>query len=441
MGLGAALIMPATLSILANVFPPRERAKAIAIWAGLAGGGAAIGPVAGGFLLEHYWWGSVFLVNVPFIALALIAGRVLVPNSKNPLHERLDPVGALLSMAGLTALLYGLIEAPHYGWNSPETLFWGGLGLAIMAVFSAWELRSDHPMLNLRFFRRAKFATSCLAITTSFFAMFGLFFMMTQYLQLVLGYGAFEAGLRLLPTAFTLTFFATNSAKLVEKWGARRVVGLGLAVVAMGLLALASVDENSSYWLIIGCLMMTSAGMGMSAAPSTTGIMSSLPLGNAGVGSAVNDTTRELGGALGVAVLGSVVASHYTSAMGDVVGPLPAAAASAAKNSVGAALSIADGLPGAAGAQLAQAARHAYAEAMSMSLVVAAVVVMVASAAVRRNYPDEPLGTGAYGDHGHGGESQPLPPSANGAEAVPAANGQRGSAVPSAVAGTPESGT
>ncbi|MGH7535417.1 MAG: MFS transporter, partial [Gemmatimonadales bacterium] len=198
-GLGAALIMPATLAILANVFPPHERPKAIAIWAGLAGAGAAIGPVASGFLLEHFWWGSVFLVNVPLVFTALIAGRVLVPTSKNPNAEQLDPVGAVLSMVGLSGVLYGIIEGPTHGWAAPATLGAILSGLAVLIVFGFWELRTEHPMLDLRFFKNPTFSSATAAINLVFFAMFGGFFLLTQYLQLVLGYGTLEAGVRMLP--------------------------------------------------------------------------------------------------------------------------------------------------------------------------------------------------------------------------------------------------
>ncbi|MGH9005534.1 MAG: DHA2 family efflux MFS transporter permease subunit, partial [Acidimicrobiia bacterium] len=311
MGFGAALIMPATLSILTNVFPPAERARAIAIWAGLAGAGAAFGPIASGFLLEHFWWGSVFLVNLPVVAAALIAGRRLVPQSKDAAQPPLDPVGAVLSMVGLGALLYGIIEGPNHGWTDPLTLAWGVGGIAILVVFGLWERRTRHPMLDLGFFRSPIFSSAAGAITLIFFAMFGTFFLFTQYLQLVLGYGTLEAGVRMLPMAFTMMVAAPSSARLVERFGARRVVTIGLSLVAVALLLLSTVAVDTPYWRLVLNLMVMAAGMGLSMAPSTTGIMASLPLGKAGVGSAVNDTTRELGGALGVAVLGSLLASQY----------------------------------------------------------------------------------------------------------------------------------
>jgi MFS transporter, DHA2 family, integral membrane protein len=388
MGIGAALIMPATLSILTNVFPPHERAKAIAIWAGLAGAGAAIGPVTSGFLLEHFWWGSVFLVNVPLVVAAIVAGRVLVPNSKNPNVEPLDPVGAGLSMVGLSAVLYGIIEGPTHGWTAPATLGPILSGLAVLVVFSFWELRAEHPMLDLRFFRNPTFSSATAAINLVFFAMFGTFFLLTQYLQMVLGYGTLEAGIRMLPMPFTMMVAAPSSAKFVEKFGNRKVVSTGLLILGLGLLLLAQSQVDTPYWHLVVAIVTMAAGMGLTMAPSTTGIMASLPLRKAGVGSAVNDTTRELGGALGVAVLGSLLASKFTAALPASVDQLPAAAQAVARSSLGGALAVARSLPPAVGDPLAAAAKSAYVTGMNISLVVAAFVVVATAVMVRRFYPD-----------------------------------------------------
>jgi EmrB/QacA subfamily drug resistance transporter len=386
MGVGAALIMPATLAILINVFPPQERAKAIAVWAGLAGGGAAIGPITSGFLLEHFWLGSVFLVNVVLVAAALVAGRRLVPASKDTAQSPLDPVGALLSIAGLGALLYAIIEAPHHGWTGGPTILFGGAGLAVLAAFAAWELRSPQPMLDLRLFKNRTFSSAAAAITLVFFAMFGVFFVLTQYLQLVLGYGTLEAGVRTLPMALAMMVAAPNSARLVERFGPRRVVAAGLATAAGGLFLLSRLEVDSPYWLIALSLVIIAIGMGSSMAPSTTGIMAAMPLGKAGVGSAVNDTTRELGGALGVAVLGSVLASQYIGGLPDLSG-LGGTAEAIARSSLGGALGVAASLPPGAGDALAAAARAAYTDAMSVVFVVAAVAVLGTAAMVSRLYP------------------------------------------------------
>jgi EmrB/QacA subfamily drug resistance transporter len=400
MGIGAALIMPSTLSILTNVFPPHERAKAIAIWAGLAGAGAALGPVAGGFLLEHFWWGSVFLVNVPLVVAALAGGRVLVPNSHDPNADPLDPIGAGLSIAGLGGVLYGIIEGPVLGWTAPATLGPMLSGLAILVVFGLWELRTSYPMLDLRFFKNPTFSSATAAINMVFFAMFGTFFLLTQYLQLVLGYSALEAGVRMLPMAFTMMVAAPSSAKFVEKFGNRKVVSAGLLIVAVGLLLLAQSDVHTPYWHLVVTIVTMAVGMGLSMAPSTTGIMASLPLRKAGVGSAVNDTTRELGGALGVAVLGSLLASRFTAALPASVAALPGPARAAVRSSLGGALGVAGSLPPAVGGPLAAAAKSAYVDAMSASLVAAAIVAVAAAVMVRRFYPDR-LVMQDHGLHGH----------------------------------------
>ena len=395
MGIGAALIMPATLSILTNAFPPHERGRAIAVWAGLSGAGAAIGPIASGWLLEHYWFGSIFLVNVPVVLLALGLGRVLVPTSKDPSSAPLDPVGALLSIVGLTALVYGIIEAPARGWASAQTVAALAVAALVLGAFAWWELRTPQPMLDLRLFRNPQFATASAAITLVFFAMFGSFFLITQYLQLVLGYTALEAGVRTLPMAATMVLVAPRSARLAERIGARWTISGGLAVLALGLVFASQLGTDVAYWRLAVTLVVMASGMALSMAPATGAIMASLPLGKAGVGSAVNDTTRELGGALGVAVLGSLLASAFRSAMAPAVAGLPEQAA-AAIESLGAALAVAGAL-GPEGAALALAARVGYVDAMGTALLVGAAVVALASALVAAFLPSrvgrlEPVG-------------------------------------------------
>ena len=235
MGVGAALVMPATLSILVTVFPPHERGRAIAVWAGLAGAGAAIGPIAGGWLLEHFWWGSVFLVNIPVIAVALVGGHYLVPTSRDPRKLPLDPTGAGLSIVGLGSVLYAIIEAPTHGWTGGPTLVAAGIGLVFLLLFAAWELRTPYPMLDLRFFKNPRFSSAAAAIMLVFFALFGTFFLLTQYLQLVRGYSALGAGVRALPAPLTIMVMAPLSSKVVDRFGARWVIASGLSVVALGL--------------------------------------------------------------------------------------------------------------------------------------------------------------------------------------------------------------
>jgi EmrB/QacA subfamily drug resistance transporter len=381
MGIGAALVMPATLSVLAHVFPPEERPRAIAIWAGFAGVGAGIGGVTSGWLLQHFWWGSIFLTNVGVVIVALLAGAFLIPSAKTDHQSTLDPVGALLSIAGLGALIYAIIEAPVRGWASSPTMLSFAAAAVILVAFAAWELRVADPMLDLRFFRNPRFTAAASTITLIFFVMFGMIFVLTQYLQSVLGYSPLEAGIRMLPWAIVYMISAPRSARLVERFGQRRVVSSGLVVVAAGLGLLSRSGLHANYPILALSLVVTAAGMGMVTAPSTGAIVSSLPLNKAGVGSAVNDTTRELGGALGVAVIGSALASLYRSDIVGRIAGLPASA-HAATGSLGAALRAADGLPRPAGNALATAARQSYVHAFDMTLVITVVVAILASGLV-----------------------------------------------------------
>lgn len=340
MGIGGALIMPATLSIITNVFPPQERSKAIGVWAGTAGLGGALGPLTGGFLVQHFYWGSVFLVNIPIVIIGLIAGVFLIPTSKDPSAPRLDPVGAVTSIVGLTLLLFAIIEAPINGWGSTETLVFGGAGLALLVVFAVWEAKSDHPMLDVTFFKKARFTAAAGAITLVFFSMFGSLFLLTQYFQFVLGYSPLETGIRMIPFAVAMMVVAPLSSKVVERIGSKITVACGLGLVTVGLISMVGLQVDTPYSNIFWRLMLMSAGMGLTMAPATESVMGSLPLFKAGVGSAVNDTTRQVGGAMGVAVIGSVLATTYGNQVRDfLVGlglPLPQPAIDAAHNSIGA---------------------------------------------------------------------------------------------------------
>jgi EmrB/QacA subfamily drug resistance transporter len=387
MGVGAAFVMPATLSILTNVFPPEERGRAIGTWAGVAAAGAAFGPIISGWLLGHFWWGSVFFVNLPIVAAAFGLGVLLVPTSRDPRQPPLDLVGAGLSIVGLSALLYGIIEAPNKGWLSTESVAAYAVAILFLGAFASWELRTPEPMLDLRYFRNGAFSGGALAISFAFFALFGLFFLLTQYLQLVIGYSPLEAGVRLLPMAVTIMIVAPSSARLAERFGTRNVVTAGLAIIAFGLVLISRFDVHTGYWQLIGSMAFTAVGMGLTSAPSTASIMSSLPMGKAGVGSAVNDTTRELGGALGVAVLGSLVASHYQTTLQPVVTPLPSLGKALAFSSLGRALEEAHKLPGKAGLAVAEGAKSAFVSSMHEAVVVGAVVAAIASIGVYRLLP------------------------------------------------------
>ncbi len=370
------MIMPSTLSILTNVFPPQERGKAIGIWAGVAGLGIVIGPVIGGYLLEHFWWGSVFLINVPIVSLALVTGYLFIPESKDPVMARLDPVGALLSIAGLGVLVYAIIEAPAIGWTDTTTIASFVFAALILVGFVAWEMRFDHPMLRMEFFKNPRFTAASMSIMFVFFAMFGSVFLLTQYLQFVLGFSPLQAGVRVMPVA-TMVIAAPLSSKLVEKLGSKVTVSAGLVLVSLALFNLSTISTSSGYGTVALTLVVLGLGMGTTMAPATDSIMGSLPLAKSGIGSAMNDTTRQVGGALGVAVIGSVLSSVYTHTIADQVGGLPAAARSVAVDSVGGALGVAAQLPTAAGEALAAAAKAAFIDGLGSAVLVGSGVAFV----------------------------------------------------------------
>jgi EmrB/QacA subfamily drug resistance transporter len=381
-GIGGAFIMPATLSILTNVFPADERGRAIGIWAGVSGLGIVVGPLVGGWLLEHYWWGSVFLINVPIVIAALVAGRLLVPTSRDPHAPRLDPVGTVLGTAGLGSLLYGIIEAPAKGWGNSLVVAGFAVGIGLLVAFVVWELRSSHPMLEVRFFANPRFSAASIAITLVFFAMFGSLYFLTQYLQYVLAYSTMASGAALIPLAVALMISAPNSARITARFGSKVPVAAGLAIVAFALSLLSFASVHSSYLFVAAVLASLGTGMGMAMSPATESIMGSLPLDKAGVGSAMNDTTRQVGGALGVAILGSITAASYHAhvAASKVVALLPAQAQGAVHDSVGGATVVAQkvsaaGHPAVAG-QLVADARLAFVQAMSATVLIASVVAL-----------------------------------------------------------------
>lgn len=344
MGIGGAFIMPSTLSIITNVFTdPRERGKAIGVWAGVSALGIGLGPITGGVLLEHFWWGSIFIVNVPIVIIGLVLGYMLIPESKDPTHAALDPVGAVLSIVALGTLLWAVIEAPGHGWGAPEILGAFVVGFAVLAAFFAWELRSSHPMLDMHFFENPRFSAASGAITLVFLALFGTLFLLTQYLQSVLGYSTVEAGAVLLPQAITLMIFAPLSNVWVQKFGNKKVVAGGLILVAASFALFLTWTPDSGVLLIIGVTVVMGLGMANVLAPCTDSIMGSLPRAKAGVGSAVNDTTRQMGGAVGVAVFGSLMASHFHSTITDKLSSqLPAGLFSQVRDNVGQAVGVAN---------------------------------------------------------------------------------------------------
>jgi MFS family permease len=309
-----ATVYPATLAILNNVFTDaKERAMAIGIWSGVSGIAVALGPLSGGLLLEHFAWDSVFYVSAPVAVIALIAGRFLVPESRDPNAGRFDLLGAVLSIAGIALLTWSLIEAPSHGWDSPGIV--AGLvgAVAILAVFAWWQARRTDPILDVTLFRNPRFAAPSLAISLAFFGLFGFSFLITQYFQVVRGYDPLRGGVATLPFAFFIAVFAPLAIILMRRFGTKIVVVAGLVLMMGGFLIASITPENANYWQqIIAAMSLMSGGLALTSSPATDAIMGALPLEKAGVGSAVNDTTREIGGVLGVAVLGSVLNSVYS---------------------------------------------------------------------------------------------------------------------------------
>jgi EmrB/QacA subfamily drug resistance transporter len=347
MGTFAALIYPTTLSIITNTYPDRaDRAKAIGVWGAVTGLGVAVGPVTGGLLLSHFWWGSVFLALVPVAVIAAGLTFVVVPESRQPGAARLDLPGLLVSSGAIGLLVYTVIEAPQHGWASTRSLT-GFVAVALLvAVFVAVERRREHPMLDVGLFRTPAFSAASGAVTVAFFALFGFIFLITQYLQFVRGYGALSTGVRILPVAGSIAVGSVVGARLAGRVGTRVVVmtGLGLFGAAFAWIALSAADE--SYLRIALQMTIMGTGLGLTSATATESILSVLPPAKAGIGSAVNDATREAGGTLGVAVIGSVASSVYLHHLGrTAVAHLPAHATVTARSSVGAAYAVARHAP------------------------------------------------------------------------------------------------
>jgi EmrB/QacA subfamily drug resistance transporter len=377
MGVAAALIYPATLAILNNVFTnPRERATAIGIWSAVSGLAVAIGPVSGGLLLRHFSWSSVFYVNVPLVVVALIAGRLLLPESRDPKAGRFDPLGAVLSVAGITLLTWSIIEAPRHGWASAATV--GGLlgAVAILAIFTWWQTRRPDPLLDVRLFRNPRFSAASVSIALAFFGLFGFIFMITQYFQVVRGYDPLRAGVATLPFAIVTAAFSPVSIMLMKRFGTKVIVAAGLVLMSAGFLVAATTGIDSSYWAkIVIAMALMASGLALTTSPATEAIMGALPPAKAGAGSAVNDTTREVGGTLGVAIIGSVMNSAYGSHVLTSLTSLgaPAAAAHTAGQSVVAGMVTAAHFPAGLQAAAAEAVRQAFMTGIHRGSLVAAI--------------------------------------------------------------------
>ena len=388
MGLGAALIMPCTLSILVNVFPPDERTKANAIWASVTGAAGAIGPVASGFVLGHWWYGAVFLVNIPFITLALVAGFFLVPKSRDPEQGKLDPLGALLSIIGLSSIVFGLIEAPERGWGSPITVGSFVVGLVAIALFVLWERRVDEPMLDMAYFRNGAFSTGVSGMILVFMAMYGVMFLVTQYFQLILGYTPLSTAIRFLPMAPIMIIVAPMTPRLSARFGANRTVAFGLGLVGVGLILFRALGVEANYLYILLCISLLVSGIALAMSPLTAGIMAAVPPRRAGAGSAANDSTREIGAALGVAVMGSLAASGYGRAVADALpAGLAASARDAAESSLAGAIAVAEKLPAALGGDVVNIASEAFVDGLHLAVTIGAVLAWIAALLVLRFLP------------------------------------------------------
>jgi DHA2 family multidrug resistance protein-like MFS transporter len=385
MGIAAALIYPATLALLTSTFTiARERATAIGIWSGVSGLAVAVGPVTGGLLLRHFSWNSVFYVNVPIVVIALVAGLRLLPETRDAQAGRFDPLGALASVAGVGLLVWTVIEAPRHGWTSVTSIAGFAGAAVLLAAFAAWQLRRPDPMLDVRLFRNPRFTAASGAIALAFFGLFGFIFMITQYFQVVRGYNSLHAGVATLPFAIVTGACSPAAIALMKRLGTKVIVTAGLGLMSAGFLVAAGTAVDSAFWgRIIVAMILMAAGLALTTSPATEAIMGSLPAAKAGAGSAVNDTTRELGGTLGVAIVGSVLSSAYASHVLTALTRIgaPAAVRSAAQQSVVAGLDVAAHLPPGLREVAAAAARQAFVDGLRAGSLVAAGATALAALA------------------------------------------------------------
>src|SRR5262245_44066843 len=380
MGLAAAAVMPQTLSIITNVFDPAERPRAIGIWAMAVGIGVATGPVVGGLLLAHFWWGSVFLLNVPFTAAGAAAIWLIVPESKNPDPGRIDYVGVLASIAGLVLLVYGIIQGGQKGsWVHAGVLGPIAAGVAVLPFFTWYEARLRYPSLDVRLFRNPRLSSAVGALSLVFFGMMGALFFLSFYLQSVRGYSALQAGLLSLPFAAGQLLMAPRSAALVRRFGTKAVVASGLLVVTVALAGYQLLGITTPIWVLVVLFFVQGAGMGSVMPPSTEAVMSVVPRERAGAGSALTNVARQVSGALGVAVLGSLLAQAYRIQLTPHLTGLPAAAKGAAAGSIAGTQAVAAKLGAASPAarDLAAFADHAFVHAMHITTLISAAITLL----------------------------------------------------------------
>jgi EmrB/QacA subfamily drug resistance transporter len=396
MGLGAALIFPATLSLLTNVFTERrERARAIGLWGAITGIGIAVGPIVGGWLLEHFDWSSVFFALVPFAAVAAVLVSVRVPTSRDPEAPPADRIGLLLSTAGMAALIYTIIEAPDRGWASGLTLAGFAIAALLLIAFVAQERRVRTPMLEVALFRNLRFSAASGAVTITFFSLMGFIFLITLYFQFLKGYSPLSTGVRLLPVATMVGITSVLGTRLAVARGTKLVVAAGLVCLAVGLAWASTNSTDTGYLTIAGAMVFIGSGIGLTGAPATESIMGAVSAAKAGVGSAVNDATRILGGTLGVAVIGSIYASIYSSRLTDALpAQLGGSIADSAERSVGTAFGSAAHLNAAGQPAVAQelheAASSAFFDGFQIAVLVAAAIALAGAVAAAILIPNQP---------------------------------------------------
>ncbi len=375
MGAAAAMIMPGTLSTITAVFPADERAKAVAVWSAFSISGAVIGMLGAGALLEGWGWESTFLATAILAAVSFVFALGLAPNTADPDHTHLDLPGGVLSGLGIGGLVFGIIEGAENGWTNGLALAGFGLAALGLTAYVAWALRTDTPLLDVRLFKHRGFAAGSLVIVTACLALFGFFYVGLQFLQLMLGYSPLETSVALLPVVAVMVPLSSLSPRLVRRFGVRAIMATGAGVLAAGFLAAAQLTESSGYPAFLACVAVIFAGMALALTPATTAIVSSLPRAKQGVASAVNDATREIGTAVGIALLGSVYGSGYEDSIDGALTGQPAEAARAVSESAAAGLHVAGQLGGTAGAQLDHVVRVAFMDGLTTSLTVGAAVL------------------------------------------------------------------
>ncbi|GDY66157.1 MFS transporter [Streptomyces avermitilis] len=390
MGLGAAFVMPATLAVLMNVFERDEQPKAIGIWAGGVGIAIAIGPITGGVLLDHFWWGSVFLINVPIVVIALGLMVWLVPDSRDPNPGRVDPVGVVLSVIGLVLLVYGIIKGGQLAdFTDPQVLATIAAGLAVLAAFVVFEKRSDHPSVDVTYFKNKVFSAAIAAIALVFFALMGVTFFSVFYTQSVRGYSPLQTGLLMLPLAAAQMIFAPRARLVVDRFGNKATTTAGLVVLAAMLAAFATLDADTPIWLLEVVFFLMGAGMAHVMTPTSVVIMQALPREKAGSASALSNTFRQVGGALGIAILGSVLSTTYRDGIEDKLSQLPPAVRHTAGESIEATLGVAAKL-GPDGKALVAPANDAFLHAMHLTALCGAGVAVLGAVIVALFLPGRP---------------------------------------------------